>query len=105
MTIIQQKIDESPESQETNSRHDHFAQFYQTDAFLLDTLNTYITTGLKSGDICIVVATQSHREGLEARLQANGVDISSFSGSYRFLDAEEMLAQFMVEGEPDPTLF
>jgi PAS domain S-box-containing protein len=107
MTTISKKTHSSATSQEALKPHEHFAQFYQTDAFLLDSLSTFITTGLSGGDACIVVATQSHHEGLEARLKTNGLDLSSASTQDKYfpLDAEELLSQFMVEGQPDPTLF
>jgi PAS domain S-box-containing protein len=107
MTTTSKKTDISPEAQEVLRPREHFVQFYRTDAFLLDSLSTFITMGLNSGDACIVVATQAHRENLEARLKANGLDLPSAStqGRYFSRDAEEILAQIMVEGEPAPARF
>ena len=107
MPTTSKNTDASPESQEALKPHEHFAQFYRTDAFLLDSLSTFITTGLNTGDACIVVATQAHRESLETRLKANGLDLSSAStqGMYFSRDAEELLAQIMVEDEPEPGRF
>src|SRR5215813_14489084 len=86
---------------------EHFVQFYETNAFLLDSLRDFIGLGLVSGDACIVVATDGHRAGLGERLEASGLNkfASSASGQYVALDAAETLAKFMVDGSPDPGRF
>jgi hypothetical protein len=58
---------------------EHFVQFYETDAFLLDSLRDFIGLGLVSGDACIVVATDGHRAGLGERLEASG--LKKFAGA------------------------
>ena len=89
------------------SDSEHFVQFYENDNFLLDSLGGFIGKGLCAGDACIVVATEAHREGLEARLRADGleVDAAISSGQFVSLDAEETLSSFMVDAEPDAVLF
>jgi PAS domain S-box-containing protein len=86
---------------------EHFVQFYETDEFLLDSVSGFIGAGLGAGAACIVIATKAHREGLEERLQANGLDLATAStrGTYLSLDAGETLAMFMVEGLPEPARF
>ena len=86
---------------------EHFVQFYETNAFLLDSLRDFIGLGLVSGDACIVVATDGHRAGLVERLEAYGLNkfASPASGQYVALDAAETLAKFMVDGSPDPDRF
>jgi signal transduction histidine kinase/CheY-like chemotaxis protein len=86
---------------------EHFVQFYETDTFLLDSLSGFVGTGLGAGDACIVVATKVHREGLEERLQSYGLDVATAraTGQYVALDAAETLAQFMVNGSPEPQRF
>jgi hypothetical protein len=71
------------------SEPEHFVQFYETDAFLLDSLGGFIGTGLCAGEACIVVATEAHHEGLEERLRASGLDVAAAraSGQYLPLDA------------------
>jgi signal transduction histidine kinase len=83
----------------------HFVQFYETDDFLIDSLSGYISTGLSRGDACIVLATDSHRQGLEERLGARGFDLASLDGQYIFLDAAETLSHLMVDGSPDASYF
>jgi signal transduction histidine kinase/CheY-like chemotaxis protein len=86
---------------------EHFVQFYETDSFLLNSLSDFMSAGLRAGDACIVVATKAHRESLEERLQANGLDVAAAreSGQYLSLDAGETLSKFMIEGTPDPARF
>jgi hypothetical protein len=86
---------------------EHVVQFYETDAFLLQALSDYIGAGLSAGEACIVVATPAHRQELEQRLQAAGLDVAGAreTGQFIALDAAEMLATFLVDGSPDPGCF
>src|SRR5215510_442834 len=86
---------------------EHFVQFYETNAFLLDSLGDFIGLGLVSGDACVVVATDERRAGLDERLEASGLNkvASPASGQYVALDAAETLTKFMVDGSPDPGRF
>ncbi len=89
------------------SAFEHLVQFYETDAFLVDSVSGFIATGLGAGDTCIVIATQPHRENLEERLEADGLDLAGARtrGEYISLDAVEMLSAFMVDGLPEPGRF
>jgi Signal transduction histidine kinase len=89
------------------SESEHFVQFYETDNFLLDSLNGFIGKGISAGDACIVVATEAHREGLETRLRDSGLDVDAArsSGQFISLDAGETLSSFMIDGQPDAVLF
>ncbi|HEX8185440.1 MAG TPA: ATP-binding protein, partial [Blastocatellia bacterium] len=89
------------------SESEHFVQFYEADEFLLNSLSGYIGTGLGAGDTCIVVATKAHRDGLDERLRASGLDpvAARESGQYLSLDAAETLSMFMIDGSPEPGLF
>jgi signal transduction histidine kinase/CheY-like chemotaxis protein len=86
---------------------EHFVQFYEADEFLLTSLSGFIGMGLSMNDACIVVATNAHRESLDERLQAYGLDVLSAraSGQYLPLDAAETLAKLMVDGSPEPWRF
>jgi excisionase family DNA binding protein len=85
----------------------HLVVFYDAEPFLLDTVTEFVGPGLRSGECGIVVATPAHREGLEARLQASGVDLALAlaDGSYVPVDAAEMLSRFMDGDTPDPARF
>ena len=86
---------------------DHFVQFYEADGFLLNSLSGFIGNAISSGDGAIVIATESHRSGLEKLITANGLDIASAKshGQYVSLDAADTLSQFMVDGLPEPGRF
>jgi signal transduction histidine kinase/ActR/RegA family two-component response regulator len=86
---------------------DHFVQFYEADVFLLNSLSGFIGNAITSGDGAIVVATEPHRNDLEALMLANGVDLGSAKtrGRYRTLDAADTLAQIMVNGVPNSDRF
>ena len=89
------------------ARADHFVYFYDNDEVLLDALSGYIGPGLLAGEVCIVIATEPHRNGLEARLQRSGIELPSIvsTNQYIALEGEPTLATFMVDGEPDPRRF
>lgn len=80
----------------------HAVQFYEDQATFLDKLAEFSGSALGSGGACIIVATGDHRRGLADRLTAWGFDLSSAAHSQRYieLDAQELLATFMVEGWP-----
>jgi signal transduction histidine kinase len=86
---------------------EHFVQFYEADAFLLDSLDDFIGTAIKAGEAAIVVATQAHREELETRLREKGLDVTAAGacGQLVLLDAAETLSKFMVDESPDAELF
>ena len=90
-----------------SSAPEHFVQFYEGEAFLISALSEFIGAGLGSGDTCIVVATKPHRESLDERLRANGLDLTSSNVQSRYiaLDAAEVLSKFIVDGLPEPRLF
>ena len=86
---------------------DHVILVYEADAHLVDAVSRFVSTGLAAGEAAIVVATPPHREQLDARLRAHGVDLATAcaQGQYIALDAAETLAQFMVDGWPDAQRF
>jgi excisionase family DNA binding protein len=89
------------------SASEHFVQFYEADAFLVDAVAAFVGAGLRAGDGSVVVGTPAHREGVDERLHADGLDVAAAraSGQYVALDAAETLATFMVDGAPDPERF
>ncbi len=86
---------------------DHFVQFYETDAFLLNSISGFLGAGLGAGDAGIIVATKARRDKVEQRLQSYGLDTAAASarGHYISLDAAETLSKFMIDGSPDPVRF
>src|SRR5271165_6353818 len=86
---------------------DHVAYFYQESDSLHEALSNFIGGALGVGNAAVVIATKMHREGLQRRLIARGLDIpkASKEGRYVELDASELLSKIMVEGMPDSGRF
>src|SRR5579864_1467925 len=73
----------------------HDVVFYSDDRQLLDRLSQFIAAALKAGNATIVVATESHRDGLVRRLQAHDLEIGELErGRYIALDAADMISTF-----------
>ncbi|HVB54882.1 MAG TPA: MEDS domain-containing protein [Candidatus Acidoferrales bacterium] len=85
----------------------HGVQLYTEDSFLLGEMGGFIGRTLESGGAAIVIATESHRQGLEKQLQSRGMDtaIATEKGRLVTLDAAETLSKLMVEGYPDAGCF
>ena len=85
----------------------HSVQFYDSHEALINRLCAVASSGFLVGDSVLIVATEQHREQLIAALHKLKVDVLPYAQENRFImcDAEELLAEFMVEGLPDPELF
>jgi PAS domain-containing protein len=85
----------------------HVAQFYEDDVFLVETISCLIGDALSAGDSAVVIATRPHREGLEERIKARGLDLKPLreQGRYVSLEADETLSRFMVDEWPDANRF
>jgi PAS domain S-box-containing protein len=81
----------------------HAVQFYESEAFLGSAVADFLAEGLLAGERALVIATRPHWELLTARLGALGIEADAAGVS--FLDAAEVLATFMRDGQPDPSLF
>ena len=82
-------------------------QIYENDDVFLDALEGYVAGGIRQGDAIILIATPAHLQGLESRLEASGFDVVAAArrDQYIALDAQQSLANFMVDGWPDEALF
>ena len=85
----------------------HAVQLYEDDDFLTAILARVVGDGLEAGDAVVVIATERHRQALEAQLVANGVEVEAASDAERYvaLDAASTLARFTVDGAPDAERF
>lgn len=86
---------------------EHLLQIYDSEQVFLDTLEGFVTGGLRSGDGVIVIATTDHLDRLEERMLTTGFDLEAARDSRQLtaLRAEDVLAQFVVDGWPDEALF
>ena len=85
----------------------HSVHIYSDDNGLMSRLCGIFATSLRMGDSALVIATAEHREQLVKSLGDAGINLRSCAreGRYTMLDADELLAQFMHGGMPDPKSF
>lgn len=55
----------------------HVVQFYEDDAFLVETISRLIGNALRAGDATVVIATGSRRDDLEERIRARDLDLEA----------------------------
>jgi hypothetical protein len=86
---------------------EHLVQIYRDDGAFLDSLQGFAAGGLRAGDGVVVIANAAHLRALHGRLRARDIDLdaAALSDQYIPLDAEAVLAEFMVRGWPDDDLF
>jgi DNA-binding NarL/FixJ family response regulator len=85
----------------------HAVAFYPNDASLLRGVGRFVETAISGGNAVIVIATEAHRINLLARMQAQGLEISTALEESRYiaLDAAEVLSNIMSSGMPAPVRF
>jgi PAS domain S-box-containing protein len=86
---------------------EHIAQLYSHDSVLVESLRMFTRHGLSRGEAVLLVLTPLHRDRVVQQLKADGLDVGRLQhdGHLLFLDAEELLTSFMLDGMPDATLF
>ena len=94
-------------STEPKRHHHHAVQFYGSDAELLNTVGEFLSEGLVAGQPAIVIVTPEHRDGIEQALESHLIDVRAARrlGVLIMLDADEILATFMVDQAPVGSLF
>jgi hypothetical protein len=91
----------------TVDQHDHLVGFYDSEAFLTDSIVRFIAPGLVAGERAVVVATLAHREEIVAGLTAQGFAVAELTerGDLLLVDATELLSRLMVNGLLDRARF
>ncbi|MGQ0547040.1 MAG: MEDS domain-containing protein [Betaproteobacteria bacterium] len=72
---------------------DHMVHLYQEPSFLAEAVAEYVGAGLRRGEAALVIAQPAQRRLFEAKGLAPGPAL-------RMLDAEETLARFVSDGQP-----
>ena len=82
-------------------------RFYDSTESLSRIVADFLNEGLRANQPGLVIATAEHRAGIEEALRAQNVDVAAHlaAGDLLFLDAQEVLAMFMVDGMPDGRRF
>ena len=86
---------------------EHFVQFYERDAVLVESLARYLREGLESGAAAIAIVTPDHASQVDECWKAQGFDCARARerGQLVLLDAAETLASLCTDGVPHPGLF
>ncbi|NUP14176.1 MAG: hypothetical protein HOW73_49715 [Polyangiaceae bacterium] len=83
----------------------HAVQFYEEDAFLLDSVTRYLGAGLERRELLLIIATEGHRAALLPRLEAFGANEAIRDGRVMFLDARNALSIVTDGNELNPIRF
>jgi hypothetical protein len=87
--------------------HSHAVKFYGEPGSLFQTVAGFLSEGLSARQPAIIIATKDHAGGIVDELQLLKFDVDDARrlGDLVILDADEMLALFMVDNEPNAGLF
>ena len=85
----------------------HSVQFYADDTYLVDAVAQFIGKELLAGRGAILIATNTHRDGIFKELKIRGFDPAPAlrQGRFLILEPREALSRFLVEDWPDETRF
>ena len=86
----------------------HFVQLYEADEVsLAENVGRYAWEGLRRGEGVLFVVTPEHQDLFARHLAELGADLPSLLEKRQllFLDAQQTMAEFMVNGQPDWLLF
>jgi hypothetical protein len=86
---------------------EHVVQIYENDESFLTILEGFVSSGLMDGECVVLIATAAHVAALTGRLNKNGFAVADLTADDQLilLDADETLAEFMVNGWPEAQLF
>lgn len=92
---------------EVKSGHFHAVRFYEDSNSLCRIVSRFIAEGLSLDQPALVIATRPHLVCIEQNLRAASIDLETLKkkGDLLLLDAGQMLATFMVNGQPDSDFF
>ena len=85
----------------------HMVQFYRSDDHLFDAVSRFMRVGFGQGATCVSIATEVHDQGIQQRLQAQGVDLSVLLDEKKYLrrDASQTLSHCLNQSMPDSQAF
>ena len=85
----------------------HLVQIYESDDVVLSALEGFVTSGFRTGESVIIIASQEHLEALNIRFELSKVNLQAFVNNDQYipLNVKDVLAKIMVNNWPDETLF
>ncbi|HKC67040.1 MAG TPA: MEDS domain-containing protein [Bacteroidia bacterium] len=87
--------------------YDHLVQIYENNNSFFNTLEGFAGDGLIKGESVVLVATAEHLNFLSGRLRVHGFDLDTFMATDQYIpvDANESIANFMVNNQVDEARF
>ena len=87
--------------------NEHLVQFYETDAYLVESVAGYLAAGLSAGEAVVILATQEHRRRIGKKLAGRGIDVSAATkqGQYLAFDAARILSMLTRDKSVDPNAY
>jgi signal transduction histidine kinase len=85
--------------------HAHAVQFYDDEAFLFETVGLFVRSALEAGDAAVIIATPAHTDGILEQLGKQARERALNAGQLVVIDAEAMLARFMLNDRPSAEPF
>jgi len=100
-------MDVNPSLPGSSAAYPHSVKFYDDEQSLGRTVAEFLAPGLLERLPAIVIATPEHRSLIATELETRGIDVRQLErdGDLQMLDADDVLARFMVGAEPDPVRF
>jgi signal transduction histidine kinase len=97
----------SPADHHGNSASAHWVQYYDDDAFPVESISDFLWEGILKGEGTVVILKARHALSVRHALVKRGGDPKELerTGRMSFLGAETTLAKLMVKGRPDPRRF
>jgi hypothetical protein len=86
---------------------DHFVQVYRDERVLVEAVSLFAGAALGRNEAVILVATREHGEAVEQSLARDGFEVALLKtwGQLSVLDAQQVLAEFMVDNSIDEARF
>ena len=100
-------MDANYSASSTSAPYPHAVKFYDDEGSLGRTVAEFLAPGLQQRLPATVIATPDHRTMIAKELKARGVNVRQLEqdNDLQLLDADDILARFMVGTKPDPARF
>jgi hypothetical protein len=85
----------------------HIVYPYTDEAHVTEAVGLFASAGLRKSEAVPLIMIKVHQDPIRRRLEEDGFHLAPLeaTGQLRFIDAEELLSTFMVNGSPDLMLF
>lgn len=86
---------------------DHVLQIYENEDAFMNLLMGFVSSGIKNHECVVIIGTALHVSALKTALKRQGFNLNELKSDKQLilLDAEDVLANFMVNDWPDEDLF